>query len=116
MFTGLFFIILAIILADFLLDRYLEYINIKHSDTDLPDELQGIYEEERYARQREYQKVNYRFDIWSSAFNLVLILGMLLFYGFAWVNGLAASISVNPIPWARLMNPMTLTAEGPYLR
>jgi STE24 endopeptidase len=110
MYTGLFFVILAVILADFLLDRYLEYINIKHSDTDLPEELRGIYEAEKYARQREYQKANYKFEFWSSGFNLLLILAMLLFYGFALVNNLSASISVNPIPWALLFFGMILLA------
>jgi STE24 endopeptidase len=100
MFTTLFYIILIIIAADFFLDRYLEFINIRHSSKELPDSLKGIFDEEKYARQQEYLHENYRFGIWSSGFNFILILAMLFFYGFAWVNTVAAGVSVNPVWWA----------------
>lgn len=100
MYTGLFFVILIIILSDFILDRYLEYINIKHSAAELPPGLQGIYEEEKYARQKEYQKTNYKFGIWSSGFNLILVLVMLLLFGFAFVNDLAVTLTASPVTQA----------------
>ena len=93
MFTTLFYIILAIILADFILDRYLERLNIQHSGKELPDLLKGIFDEEKYSQQQAYLRVNHRFKFWSSGFNLIVLLLMLLLSGFAWINQLTGAIS-----------------------
>ncbi len=102
MYTTLFFVILAIIVADFLLDRYIDFLNTTRWSDKLPEEVKGIYDEEKYARQQQYQRENYRFGLLTSTFNFILILAMLLFFGFAWVNSLAASVTQHPV-WQALI-------------
>jgi len=102
MYTTLFFVILAIILADFLLDRYIDFLNTTRWSDKLPEEVKGIYDEEKYARQQQYQRENYRFGLLTSTFNFILVLAMLLFFGFAWVNSLAASATQHPV-WQALI-------------
>lgn len=97
MYTILFFIILAIIIVDFFLDRYIDYLNITRWSDKLPDEVKGIYDEERYARQQQYQRENYLFGLVSSFFNFFIVMAILLFFGFAYVNNLAASVTIHPI-------------------
>lgn len=102
MYTALFYVIVAFIIADYILDRYLEYINARHIHTELPDGLKDIMNGEQYTRHQEYQKQNYRFGVWSSAFNFLLLMAMLFFFGFAWTNEITGSISKNPVVWALL--------------
>jgi STE24 endopeptidase len=102
MYTTLFFVILVIIVADFFLDRYVDYLNTTRWSDKLPDEVRGIYDEEKYARQQAYQRENYRFGLISSGLNFILVMVMLLFFGFAFVNNLAGSVNTHPVWWALL--------------
>ena len=93
----LFFIIVGLLVADFVFERFLEYLNSTQWSDQLPEEVKGIYDEEKYRQQQAYEKVNYRFSLISSSFSFVVMLLMFLLTGFAWVNGLALSVSANPI-------------------
>jgi len=93
----LFYIIVGLFVADFILERFLEYLNSTQWSDKLPEEVKGIYDEEKYAQQQSYEKVNFRFSLISSSFSFLLMFLMLWFAGFAWVNTLAVSISANPI-------------------
>ena len=93
----LFYIIIGLVVADFIFERFLEYLNSTRWSDRLPEEVKGIYDEEKYRKQQAYEKVNFRFSMISSSFSFVLILLMFLFSGFAWLNSLALSISANSI-------------------
>jgi STE24 endopeptidase len=112
MFTPLFYIILIIIVVDFLLERYLERLNILHSGKELPALLKGIFDEQKYSQQQAYLKVNYRFGFWSSGFNFLILLLMLFLSGFAWVNNITASLSSNPVWWALLFFGLIMLTAG----
>lgn len=102
MYTALFFIVVTIVAAGFLLDCWLDYLNTTRWSDRLPDEVKDIYDEEKYARQQAYEKANYRLGLVSGIFNFLLVLGMLLLAGFAWLNSLTAGISLHPVWWALL--------------
>ncbi|MBN4051875.1 M48 family metallopeptidase [Cytophagaceae bacterium AH-315-L13] len=91
----LFYIIIGILILEYLLDRFLDYKNQLHWSTELPEELKGIYDEESYKKSQKYDKVNYRFGLWSSGFSLVVILIMIVGGGFALVDDYARSFSEN---------------------
>jgi STE24 endopeptidase len=93
----IFNIIIAIIIINFLLERWLDWLNDKNTSDTLPEELKGIYDEEKYTKQRAYDKVKGRFSMISSSFSFVLILVMLFFNGFAVVDDYAKTITDNPI-------------------
>lgn len=93
----LFYIIIGLVVADFVFERILEYLNSTQWSDRLPEEVKGIYDEEKYRQQQTYEKVNFRFSLISSSFSFVLLLLMFLFSGFAWVNSLALSLSANSI-------------------
>jgi len=93
----IFIIIITIIILNFILERWLSWLNDKNSSETLPDELKGIYDEEKYAKQRAYDKVKRKFSIISSSFSLLLLLLMLFFKGFSFVDELAKSITENKI-------------------
>jgi len=44
----LFWIIIAIILFDFIFEKVLDYLNLKHMKDEIPEELEGIYDADKY--------------------------------------------------------------------
>lgn len=97
MHTILFWIIIAILVLDFLFEKYLDYLNTtKWSDT-LPNEVKGIYDEEKYKKQQAYQRENHRFGMLTSSFSMAITLAMFLFFGFAMVDGWVWNLTSNPI-------------------
>jgi len=100
--TTLFWIILGILILDFVVERVLDYLNTTRWSTQLPDEVKGIYDEDKYRRQQAYSKTNHRFGMLTSSFSFVLIVLMLFFEGFALVNQWALSVSASPV-WSALI-------------
>jgi len=93
----IFIVLVIIIVADFILESWLEMLNMRNLSVSLPDELKDIYDAGKYELSQVYERVNIRFGLITSTFNLILILGMFFFEGFAWVNSLAAGISTHPV-------------------
>jgi STE24 endopeptidase len=93
----LFWVIIGIIVFDFIFEKYLDYLNTTKWSDKIPDEVKGIYNEEKYKKQQAYQRENHRFGMFSSAFSFALTLAMFLFFGFAWVDKIAWSFTSNSI-------------------
>ncbi|MCW3785419.1 M48 family metallopeptidase [Plebeiibacterium sediminum] len=93
MYTTIFYIIVAIIVIEFIWDRILLYLNTTRWSEDIPAELEGIYDQEKYAKQQRYSKVNHQFGWLTGIFNLVLVLVMLFAGGFAIVDHWALGVS-----------------------
>ncbi|MCK8481470.1 M48 family metallopeptidase [Psychroserpens algicola] len=93
----LFYIIIAIICVNFIIDKVLDYLNAKHYNDPIPKELNDVYDEDEYKKSQAYKKKNYKFGIWTSLFSLLLTLGFLGLDGFEYVDNIARSYSSNPI-------------------
>jgi STE24 endopeptidase len=63
----------------------------------IPEKLKGIYEENEYARQQAYQKENSRFGIFSGLFSFCLILIMLVFKLFGYLDISLREYICNPV-------------------
>src|SRR5690554_2775359 len=81
-------IILAAILADFILDIISNYLNLKALSGKLPTEFEGVYDEEAYAKSQQYTRVQTKFGFVTGAFNLLLLLGFWFSGGFNWLDHL----------------------------
>ncbi|MDQ3190203.1 MAG: M48 family metallopeptidase [Bacteroidota bacterium] len=93
----IFYLIIVIIVFNYFFERILSYLNINNMKAQLPKEAEDIYDENKYRKSQEYNKESSKFSIISSTLGFILILGMLFFEGFAYVDVLARSISENPI-------------------
>ena len=80
--TTLFYVILAILIVNFIIDKVLDALNAKHFNDPIPHELQDVYDETEYKKSQAYKKTNYRFGLLTSTFSLVLTLVFLFFDGF----------------------------------
>ncbi len=93
----LFYIIIAIISINFIVDKIIDALNAKHFNDALPKELQDVYDETAYKKSQKYKATNYKFGLVTSTFSMVLTLGFLLFDGFEFVDTIARGFSENPI-------------------
>jgi STE24 endopeptidase len=93
----LFYIILAFLVADYILDRWLEHLNSLYWDNKLPDELRGIYDDEKYAKSQDYEKVKHKFGMITSSVSFVFMFSFLILKGFAIVDVFARTYTSDPI-------------------
>ena len=93
----LFFIIVGIILIDFLIDKVLDALNARHYNDPVPDSLKDVFDAAEYEKSQRYKKSNYRFGIVSSTFSVIVLLLFLFLDGFDLVDGIARLISDNAI-------------------
>ena len=91
----IFYVIVAIVLLDFVFEKYLDYLNISVLTSEVPDELKGIYDEEKYKKSQLYTKINTKLSFVTSAFGLILILIMLFGQGFALLDQWVRQITGN---------------------
>ncbi|WP_298536244.1 M48 family metallopeptidase [uncultured Algibacter sp.] len=95
--STLFYIIIAIIIINFIKDKVLDALNAKHYNDTLPEDLKDVYDNTEYKKSQSYKATNYKFGIITSTFSLVLTLGFLLLDGFEYVDQIARGFSENPI-------------------
>lgn len=95
--TTLFYIIIAILIINFIVDKVLDALNAKHFNDALPADLQDVYDETEYKKSQNYKATNYKFGILTSTFSIILTLGFLIFDGFEFVDNIARSYSDNSI-------------------
>jgi STE24 endopeptidase len=91
----IFYLIIIIPFAGFVVEQYLDYLNNKVWSETLPSKLKGIIDEEEYKKSQRYHKENNRLSFWSSFINLLIIIGMIIAGGFAFVDNIARSFSGN---------------------
>ncbi|MCX7547150.1 M48 family metallopeptidase [Xanthomarina sp. F1114] len=95
--TTLFYIIIAIIIINFVIDKILDALNAKHFNDEVPQELQDVYDDTEYKKSQAYKKTNYKFGLLTSSFSIILTLAFLIFDGFEFVDNMARNYSENPI-------------------
>ena len=93
----LFYILIAIIIIKYLFDTYVDALNAKHFNDELPNELNDIYNEEDYLKSQAYKKTNYKFGLLTSTFSLLITLAFFFLDGFAIVDEIARNITSNYI-------------------
>lgn len=91
----IFWVIIGIIIFDYLLEKFLDYLNFSNMQENIPAELTGIYDAEKYKKSQQYEKVNLIFSTISSTFSFILILILLFTHGFAILDGYVSSITDN---------------------
>jgi STE24 endopeptidase len=97
MHNTIYFLILIIPVTGFILERYLDYLNSTMWSDSLPSQLEGICDGQEYRKTQLYQRENDRLSLWSSSFNLAVILIVIITGGFALIDNVSRSISGNII-------------------
>ena len=92
-----FYTIIAFIIISFAVDQFLDWLNAKHFDDPIPPELADVYDTATYRKSQEYKKANARFSALTATCMLMVTLLFFFADGFAFVDGLARSVSSNEI-------------------
>ena len=95
-----FYTILLILVLDYGLERLLAYLNSTYWSDQLPKELEGIYDQEKYKRSQQYEKSKQKFAFVLSTLTLLAMLFMLVAGGFAWMDAFVRQYTHHPIPMA----------------
>lgn len=90
-------IILCAIVIDFVLGVVSNRLNLKSLSKSIPEEFEGVYDVETYAKSQEYTRVNTRFGFVSGTFDLILLLIFWFAGGFNWLDQWARSFELGVI-------------------
>lgn len=97
----IFTILLVIITFDFTLERILSFLNRKSSKNPIPNELEGIYDQEKYAKSQAYNDEVSRFGTFSATFSFVLIV-LAIYNGWfglldQWIRTFSPNSLISPL-------------------
>lgn len=95
--SSLLYLIIGIIVFDYLLDQSLDWLNLRHSKVALPDRLSNLYEKDEYEKSQRYHKTQARFSFLTSAFSLAVSLLLLGLGGFGYLDELLRPYFENEI-------------------
>jgi STE24 endopeptidase len=95
------YIITGIVVAGFLFEQWLEYLNLRHMRSEIPASLQGIYPEEEYQRSLAYQRERQRFSLLLSTLSFIVLIALLLTGGFGWLDAWLRQFTEQPL-WLAL--------------
>ena len=79
MFNAYYWLIITFFVLNFAWEQILDALNKKRMTPDMPQELNGIYDPQKYTQQQAYQKENYRFSLISDTFFFIISFCILLF-------------------------------------
>ena len=94
---ALYWLVIAIVLAEFVYSSWLTLLNIKASRRPVPDLLKDLYDEERYRKQQDYAMTNRKFSLVSSLVSTLITLAIFAFGGFAAFDRAARAVSAAPV-------------------
>lgn len=108
MHNTLFYLILIVLVAGFVFDQLLDYLNRKNWSDILPEELRDVFDADEYSKSRRYNRETDRFALVTGSFNFIMILLMLLLGGFALADQLARQLAPQAILTALLFFGMLM--------
>ncbi len=95
--TLIFYCIIGILISEYLLSSTLNFLNAKRFKDTVPEELSDVYNSEEYKKSQDYKLTNYRFGILTSTFSILLILSVLIFGGFGWIDNFVSGLTDHRI-------------------
>ena len=88
-------IIVLIIVLNFIFDLWLDWLNNRSRTAELPETLQGIYDDKKYRQSIAYGKINFRFGLITGTFSILITMAVLIFGGFAWLSDQIITVTDN---------------------
>ena len=93
----LFYLIIGIVILDFIFDQVLDYLNTKHFRDPIPDELNDVYNAEEYEKSQNYKIEKNKLSQYTSWISFIGLVLVLIFEGFAFVDEIARDLVSHPI-------------------
>ena len=90
-----FFIIIGLVIFNYLFSNILDYLNHKNWKDDIPNELKGFYKKEKYKKAKDYSVSKNKIGFLSSTLSFALVFSLLFFNGYGLINELVSSFETN---------------------
>lgn len=88
------FIILTVFLNS-LFNKVVIALNIRNMNGDIPSELKDVFDENEYAKSQLYEKTKFYFQLIKSSIITLILITILLFDGFGYLDTLSRNVSTN---------------------
>ena len=92
-----FYILISILVISFLIDKILDFLNAKHYNDKISEELNDVYNLEDYLKSQKYKKINYQFSNITSTFSFILTFTFFFLDGFKYLDNFARGFTDNSI-------------------
>lgn len=83
-------ILISFVLIEFIFEKILDTLNDKNWSKPIPPELADIYTTEEYEKSKAYSLAKKKIAIISESLSLLIILFLLAFKGFAFIDTIAS--------------------------
>lgn len=91
------FLILGILVFEFIFSKTISYFNTLNWSEKLPKELKDIYDQKKYSKSMKYEKAKYKYENIVSIFTFILTLLAIYFWIFGWFYDYLTQYSENII-------------------
>lgn len=96
-FNAPFYLIMSIIVFNFILERTLDVLNSRYWSAELPEEVADVYDRSQYRKSQLYKKANDKFSTLTNSFSFFLIVTILVFHLFGRFDDIARSVTDHPV-------------------
>jgi STE24 endopeptidase len=110
--NGYLLFILFVILAGYLLEGLVSYLNLRSLDPELPVELSDVFDREKYARSQEYTRVTTRFSLLENTVITSATILFILLGGFNRIDALARSFGFGTIITGLIFTGLLVLLSG----
>ena len=93
----LFYILIAILIVNFIVDKILDALNNNHFNDTIPNKLKDVYNAKEYKKAQAYKKLNHTFTSIRSSFSFFITLLFFFLEGFKYLDNFARSFTNNSI-------------------
>lgn len=108
----LFWTIIAIIVANYVLSMFLEFLNGQNWKNEVPDRLKDFYDNEKYKKSQAYDKANKKISVITSSLTTLIIIVLIVTGGFAILDQWVSSFTTHPIMSSLLFFAVLFLASG----
>jgi len=93
----LFYIIIAILVFNYISEKILDTLNEKHFDDEIPNTLKDVYNADEYKKSQQYKKTNAKFSNFTALITTIFTLAFFFLDGFNYLDEFARSYTEHPI-------------------
>ena len=86
-----FFIIISLVIFNYLFSNILDYINHRNWKDEIPNELEDFYDKEKYKKAKNYALSKNKIGLFSSSISFLLVISLLFFNGYGIIDQFANS-------------------------
>tara|TARA_Y100000287_G_scaffold186123_1_gene192009 strand:- start:2020 stop:3276 length:1257 start_codon:yes stop_codon:yes gene_type:complete len=86
-----FFIIVSLVVFNYLFSNILDFVNHRNWKDEIPNELKDFYNKEKYKTAKDYAISKNKIGLFSSSISFLFIMSLLLFNGYGFIDQVVSS-------------------------